>query len=198
MPRDYKHRANPSRKKTRGISAWRWISVVILVGAFAAFLVSLNNPGPQSTVATKSVSVPAAAATKKTPEKKEVQSEVIEKKPGKSEPQFTFYDELTKDQVEIPASEITSIKREEKLGKAPVGVYELQAGSFREMKQATKLKIDLANNGFRSRIETATISNAVWNRVKLGPYSSMNKADSVRRELRSRNIDSVVTIRKAR
>ncbi len=185
MPKDYKHRATSRRKQNTKLPLWRYFSIAVLLGLFVIFLSILRDTKTPVTAKDKSTSV-------------QTENSVVTKPREKKKSRFEFYTLLPKQEVEVPESEIKTRKREEELGKARPGIYELQVGSFRNFAQADKLKAQLAFLGITSKIETAKIGTASWNRVKLGPYSSMSKADAVREKLRTDNIDSVVISKKTK
>ena len=69
----------------------------------------------------------------------------------------------------------------------------MQAGSFRNNKDADRLKAKLALMGVESKIELAKIGDVNWYRVKIGPFLSMSAVETVRQRLRKNFIDAVVT-----
>jgi cell division protein FtsN len=202
MAKDYKHRAQrgkPSRRDSG--STGKWLAAGLLIVLFVAFLGFLRSTAPpdQGRAQTQSVEIPSKTAkTKSLPIKKSEPTKALPakkkqaEKPPPSAPRFDFYTILPKKEVVIPEHEIKTRKREEKLGKAKAHSYSLQAGSFRNLADADKRKAQLALLGIEARIETALVNGKQWNRVKIGPYSSMNQVDKVRSQLRQNHIDVVV------
>ena len=192
MARDYKHRAQRGKQRKReGGSAGKWLAVGLLVALFVGFLVFLRSTAPpeQRPVREQSLEIPRKSpTTKKSPPAAKKQPD----KPQSSTPRFDFYTILPKKEVVIPEHEIKTRKREEKLGNAKPHSYSLQAGSFRNLADADKRKAQLALLGIEARIETALVNGKQWNRVKIGPYSSMSHVDDVRSQLRQNHIDVVV------
>jgi len=191
MARDYKNRADRgNQRKREGGSARKWLAAGLLIVLFAAFLGFLRSTAPPDSrpVRLQSVDIPPKTETKKPPP-------AVKKQPAKprsSTPRFDFYTILSEKEVVIPEHEIKTRKREEKLGNAKVRSYSLQAGSFRNLADADKRKAQLALLGIEARIETALVNGKQWNRVKIGPYSSMSRVDQVRSQLRQNHIDVVV------
>lgn len=176
MSRDYKHRANTRQSNRAPI--WNWLIVGVLIALFVTFLSFLRE---KNTSQTQSIgkSLPSKA-------------EKISNPSGEREkPEFQFYTILEKEQ-EVPDYELKIGKREEHLSRATPGRYELQAGSFRSFKEADKRKAQLALLGVEARIEKTKIGNRVWNRVKIGPFSTMTGVDNIRSRLRENRIDVVV------
>jgi cell division protein FtsN len=187
MTKDYKHRTSrKSNRKSHGVSIVRWLLAATLLGLFIGFLMFLSNPEPPAR--------PSPLTLKKPLPRKQPEPEPVKKtsKPDTEKPRFEFYTILPEQEVEIPETEIKIRKSEEKQGKAKPGSYVLQVGSFRTFKDADRLKAELAMLGIHSKIETAKLDNSTWNRVKIGPYTSMTAVDVVRKRLRLQRIDAIV------
>ena len=195
MAKDYKHRAQNKnsasyRQKSDSLSLWRWMLITALIISFVVFLVYLSSTGSkqdsaqtptQPTVATKAEAVKAEAPQ---PEKKP--------EPGPVLPQFDFYTILPEKEVIVPDHEISTRAREERVGQAKTASYILQAGSFKDFKDADSLRAKLALMGIESKVEKAQVGNAVWNRVKMGPYTQMTSVSTIRTRLRENGIDVIV------
>mgnify|MGYP000636146523 CR=1 FL=1 len=183
MARDYKYRANQSKKKPQQakVSWWKWLLVFLLIAVFILFLMFLGNSAPDDK--NQPISV-----TKKTPSKPKHQN----KKP--QEPRFDFYTILPETEIIVPDYEINTRSREEQLvGKSKATKYLMQAGSFRDFAEADKLRARLALMGIESRVEKAKVGKAIWNRVKMGPYSQSSSVSTIKKRLRSNGIDVIVT-----
>ena len=189
MTRDYKNRtARKPQRRSNGVPIWRWLLAAGLVGLFIGFLSFLRTP---DSPAPPSVKIQKAAPL----EKKEKPAKITVKKiakPAQEKPRFEFYTILPKQEIEIPETEIKIRKSEEKQGKAKPGSYILQVGSFRNFKDADRLKAELAMQGIRSNIEAAKLNEVTWNRVKIGPFKSMTAVDVIRKRLRLQRIDAIV------
>ena len=190
MAKDYKHRAqtkNGSRRHDSGsLSLWRWMLITALIISFVVFLVYLNSNG------SKQVPLPQEVAT--APEQVKTEAPKQEKKPepGPVLPQFDFYTILPEKEVVVPDYEINTRAREERVGQAKAASYILQAGSFRDFKDADALRAKLALMGIESKVEKAKVGSVVWNRVKMGPYTQMASVSTIRNRLRENGIDAVV------
>lgn len=217
---DYKNRIpgyrppRPPRKKDR---TGLWASLAVVVGLAAVAIgwaltrpkdAPPETPAPVATSTTTAVPLPDPNAAAKPDSKKPGKpgdKDAAKPAPGVAapaaadpaakpvEPRFTFYKILPELEAIIPESEIKNLKREESLGKKPPAVqYLLQAGSFTNVQDAEKLKARLSALKIKSRIENVKIENTAWNRVKIGPFTSLADADKVRTYLRSNQLDSVV------
>ncbi len=197
MDKDYKHRAQNKhsasyRQKSDRLSLWRWMLITALIISFVVFLVYLGGKPPQQDAeqaapqptATVPAKVEAAKTEEPKPEKKP--------EPGPVLPQFDFYTILPEKEVIVPDYEINTRTREERVGQAKTASYILQAGSFKDFKDADSLRAKLALMGIESKVEKATVGNVVWNRVKMGPYTQMASVSTIRTRLRENGIDVIV------
>jgi len=193
MAKDYKHRTqnkntssyrqNSGQQKSLGL--WRWMLITALIISFVVFLVYLRSTG------SKQITPQPAIPTQ--PEEAKVEAPKPEKKPeGPVLPQFDFYTILPEKEVIVPDHEINTRAREERVGQAKTASYILQAGSFREFKDADSLRAKLALMGIESKVEKAKVGNVVWNRVKMGPYTQMTSVSTIRGRLRENGIDVIV------
>lgn len=199
MARDYKDRGLYSRRNTgkgrdpgyRSVpreSNARWFIIAALVASFAIFLGYLkfskseNPPQPPVEAAKKAV---APEETKKTAK--------VEKTSERVEPKFDFYTILPEGEVVVPEHEIKTRIREELVGKVKATQYILQAGSFRDAKDAEKLKAELLAMGIVSKLEKAKVGEVIWHRVKLGPYAQLASVETVKNRLRKSNLDVIIT-----
>lgn len=199
MAKDYKHRGQGKHHSysdgPQSISLWKWMLITALTIGFVVFLVYLSSTGSkpvQSLTQTTGVTVPADS------EKSEKTAELTKKQevkvaPGPIIPQFDFYTILPEKEVVLPDSEIGTRAREERIGQAKETSYIMQAGSFKEFKDADNMKAKLALMGIESRVEKAKVGNAAWYRVKMGPFDRMASVSSIRARLRQNGIDVVVT-----
>ncbi len=192
MARDYKHRAQRSRsrrnsKRQPTVAWWKWLLIVVLIGLFAWFLSFLGGSAPES----RKTELPIKPQAKHVQKKPPVRA-AVKKPPQTVEPRFDFYTILPEKEVVVPDYEIKTRKRAERVGKAKDTQYILQAGSFRNYKDADSLKARLALMGIESNIEVAEVGSTVWNRIKIGPFKNMSTVDRIRKRLRQKHIDVVV------
>ena len=112
---------------------------------------------------------------------------------GKGErPKFDFYKILPGS--EEPVSE-KELKDAAKIAKsqpdAARGVYFIQAGSFQNPADADNQKAKVAILGFESSVEPSVLPDKVtWYRVRLGPYTTLDELNQVRRTLAQNGIDA--------
>lgn len=107
---------------------------------------------------------------------------------------YEFFTVLPEIEVVVPNREIEQRAREnpEQPATPAGGSYLIQAGSFRSVEDAEALKARLAMLGLVARIQSVSVNDENWHRVRLGPYDTARAADSARRELRDNGFESIV------
>jgi cell division protein FtsN len=102
---------------------------------------------------------------------------------------FDFYDILPQFEVVIPEVESAPRPDTEPVSVADPGSYVLQAGSFRSHGDADRMQASLALLGIESRIQTVTIDQDVYHRVRIGPTSDLDDLNRIRRQLRDARVE---------
>lgn len=184
MPRDY---AKSGKKKKPGqLPGWAWMLGGLLIGLFVAFLVYLNN-----NVHPKQKDGLQKALKQTINDVREVRKRQEAAPPPPSAGakiiqdarEFTFYETLPNQRVPVHDEEYVDqvpVKPDqEKLDE----IYFLQAASFKQLSQADQLKARLALQGIEAAIQTVTIRNDTWHRVRVGPFTSVRSLDAARRRL---------------
>lgn len=120
---------------------------------------------------------------------------------------FEFYSLLPEMEVVVPESEVAvratpspSIKKDAAKDRKETGKrrtaparYILQAGAFRSLADADRLRASLALAGLEATIQTVSVDgNEKWHRVRLGPYADVESLNSTRTRLRRASIDAMV------
>lgn len=202
MARDYKSRA-ARKKATKHTPVWIWLVIGYLFGGFSVGMIwwsqapkiaqggSWIGAKPTSIQPAVPVSEPEPAAT----------SEV-------EPPHFDFYSLLPELEVVVPDEELEGKTRKPPKDKvtapdaeataqtAPVQVpksgYLIQVSSFRNARDADKLKAQLALLGLHAQVNKASIKGTAWHRVRVGPYNSTQAVQRTRRQLSSNGYNSMV------
>jgi cell division protein FtsN len=117
--------------------------------------------------------------------------------PKGEKPKFDFYKILPGGEEAVSEKELKDAAKAEagKAGKPPAdaarNVYFIQAGSFQNPADADNQKAKIALLGFESAVEpTALPDKGTWYRVRLGPYTSLEDLNRVRRVLSQNGIDA--------
>jgi cell division protein FtsN len=119
-----------------------------------------------------------------------------EKQPSekKKRPRFEFYTMLPEMEVAVPEHELKSASNKTRKQVETEGVtYVLQAGSFRDLAQADRLKAELTLIGMPVEIQTVSIEGGKkWHRVRVGPFTNLQALDETRNELQSNGLKVMV------
>jgi len=192
MPRDYAK--NSKNKERESIPGWAWMFGGLTIGLFVAGLVYLNEHTP------KQKQTLLTSAVKRTI--KDAQKVQVEKKNGNGDqkrPRFDFYTILPELEVAIPEQELRAPKRQSPASKSSSQAaqtndsFTLQAGSFRKLGQADKLKARLALQGVVADIQTVSINDGdTWHRVRIGPSHDLNQLNKTRKRLSDIGVATIV------
>ncbi len=187
-PRDYKHRRKSSRKPKRA-RGWLWFAAGLLVGVagtmFAEFQETFSAGG-----------VVQAVREATSSDRSEASAKAKEHKPEKKSkrPRFEFYTMLPEMEVAVPEHELTGGSSAASRNPENDGVtYVLQAGSFRQLAQADRLKAELALMGMPVTIQTVSIEGgSKWHRVRVGPFTNLQALNEARTELQRNGLKVMV------
>jgi cell division protein FtsN len=105
--------------------------------------------------------------------------------------QYDFFTVLPEIEVVVPQREIEERARES--ADAPAqGPYLIQVGSFRSRDDADGLRAQITLLGLNGEIQTVTVNDATWHRVRVGPFDSAREADAARRRLQDNGHEAMV------
>ncbi len=182
--KDLKGRKSMSRKKS--LPGYVWLLSGLAIGLFIAFLVYLDKQ-PVEKLSFKE------AITQELEKVKTNASSDTKKKANGKEPRFDFYTILPELEVFIPESEIQVSSRQKIKNNAAKGdkQYLLQAGSFRNKDDAERLKATLALLGVQSSVQSVSIKNDAWHRVRVGPFNDGSSLQQTLDTLRKNNIHAM-------
>jgi len=107
-------------------------------------------------------------------------------------PKFDFYKILPGSEEPVTEKELKeAAKAGRNLPELARGVYFIQAGSFQNPADADNQKAKIAILGFESSVEPTTLPDkGTWYRVRLGPYTTLEELNGVRRTLAQNGIDA--------
>ena len=100
-------------------------------------------------------------------------------------PKFDFYKILPGSEEPVTERELTDAGKSAKgQAEATKGIYFIQAGSFQNPADADNQKAKIAILGFESSVEPSVLPDkGTWYRVRLGPYTTLEELNRVRRTL---------------
>jgi cell division protein FtsN len=105
---------------------------------------------------------------------------------------YDFYDMLPKFEVVVPEKD-----KEVKHDIRPIpetrrGTYVLQAGSYKNLADADRVRAQLALQGVDARVQKVTVDSDSWLRVRIGPLTNLDELNRLRQVLRKADIDVLV------
>lgn len=158
--------------------AWSAFGTGMLVGALGTLTIAFLSPAFVSNTDQAPATVnPATAQSSDTPD-------------GAQDPvtRFEFYDLLRQDQMPPPAKQ-NEPQQKDSTGENRV-VYLLQAGSFRNLEDAQRLRANLLLLGLETYIsEYRGERGVLWHQVRVGPFTQAIQAQRATTKLRENGID---------
>ena len=181
-----RRRRQSAGRKNQRTPGWIWLLAGILIGLGLAYYLSAKGyvPQPQADPSESEES----AATGSPSDAEEVAPAAVEQKKSR----YDFFTVLPEMEVVVPEQELGKKSLPQVAQPADSGSYLLQVGSFREKSDAEQMKARLALLGIMARIQTVTVNEATWHRVRVGPVSGIGRADEMRSQLSANGIDSLV------
>ena len=206
MPRDYAN--TPKPKHPHSLPGWIWLLGGLFIGLFIALLFYIATA--TGTSPNNSISDSVNNLIDKFKDTREVRKTEKQAPPPPSEtkdkPKFDFYTILPELEVVIPDHELAD-KQKTRADDKTVATkpdqtgdvrYMIQAGSFRNLEQADRLKARLALHGIEASIQTVKINNNdTWHRVRVGPMQDLNTLNQTRKRLHDNGIATMVVKEKS-
>jgi len=173
-------RRKPVRKagSSRPMPGWLILVVGMLMGlllAVAAYVAGWVPKPPQH-----------SSTDQNRPVNKPVIEDLSQELQSQRKKKYDFYTVLPEMEVVIDKDEIEPASQREPSS------YILQVGSFKSRQDAESLKAQLALLGQQAHIQTLDVNQTRWHRVRLGPFDSARKADSIKRRLQKNGIHALM------
>jgi cell division protein FtsN len=184
--RDYKH-ARPNSFDWQRLR-WREFAVGLGIGLAVAVIVHVYHLGAAKRAALEAAATPRPAAASRVAAASEVPAE------DEAAQSYDFYDMLPKFEVVVPEKDKeVSSEHDDKLG--PVerpGIYVLQAGSYRDVAEADRIRAQLKVQGIQANVQRVSVDEDVWHRVRIGPITDLKELNRLRAKLRAADLDALV------
>jgi cell division protein FtsN len=188
-------------KDTRRVPVWIWLLAGVLIGLIAAAALLLHERGNQ---AIGPQANPAAKAPRESDQGVVPPPPVDAKPTAKTEPKkprYDFYYLLQEKEVAVPDKELAERAKAEAKQSAPAASGErfmLQAGAFRDLREADAVKARIALAGLKARVETGEVNGSPIYRVRVGPYSSARELELAKKQLAENGVPETVAVREKR
>ena len=181
MSRDYKH-----TKRRAGGSGYSGVAGFVLglaIGLGVAFAVYLYDRRAESLAQTRTAAPMTREAARE--EQKPVDAE-------RADAEFDFYEMLPKFEVVVPEQDGSGAPDPTRAPVQRPGAYILQAGSFRNAADAERVRALIAMQGVPSNVQKVSIDKDTWHRVRIGPFTNLERLEETRTRLRQARIDALV------
>jgi cell division protein FtsN len=108
-----------------------------------------------------------------------------------SEGKYDFYQMLPKFEVVVPEKERgTRVAPAAQIDRP--GVYFLQAGSYRDVTTAERIRAQLEKIGIDATVQRVAVDADVWHRVRIGPIRDLGQLNRLRTKLQQSDLDALV------
>ena len=177
----------------KSLPGFVWLLAGLAIGLFFTLLVYLDKQPREEISFTQAVKQELAKVKQERREEKQKEKSEDNTQTAK-EPRFDFYTILPELEVFIPEPEFRKTPAEIPSSNQVVSngkQYLLQAGSFRNNEDADRLKASLALLGVQSSIQSVSIKNDTWHRVRIGPFSDTNVLHETLNTLKQNNIHAM-------
>ncbi len=176
VAKDYKR----SRGRREGFSGWVGLLIGLAVGLAVGLALYYFDPRvPQA-------NGNAGKATAET-EPASAREAAADPQPD----QYDFYDMLPNFEVVVPEKEVV-VQRDAPEAARKEGAYVLQAGSYRKLEDADRVRAQLALQGIESNVQRVAIDADTWHRVRIGPISDPAELNRVRSRLKEAEVDFLI------
>ena len=196
-----RRKSQARRGSDRRVPIWIWLlgGMLIGLGLSAALLIydrggRLPGPRPNPAAQAPRESEPAIAPAPRAAA------------PERQKPRYDFYTLLRERESQVSDKELAEKVRAEAAqpaaatpapAAAPRERYLLQAGAFRDLRDADAVKARIALAGLQARVETANVNGAPVHRVRLGPYASASELEAAKRQLAENGVPDTLAVREA-
>jgi cell division protein FtsN len=171
--RDYKRR----RRRNDAFSAWAGLAIGLLAGLGIGVGLYLLNREAEEPAPPPS---PPPASSR--------ESEA----PAEPETSYDFYEMLPNFEVVVPEKE-RDVSRDAPAAEVrKEGAYVLQVGSYKDFKEADRVRAQLALQGIESKVQRVSVDADTWHRVRVGPITDLKQLNTVRERLREAEMDVLV------
>ena len=167
-----------------------WLFAGILIGLGLAWYLAAKGFTPQP----QQEQPVAGDAAGRQRNEADLTDEISKPVEQRSKPRYDFFTVLPEMEVVVPEQELSQHREPASPAVATDDseTYLLQVGSFKSAAEADQMKAQLALSGFVATVQSVTVNEVTWHRLRIGPVKGLQQADEIRRRLRDNSIDSLV------
>jgi cell division protein FtsN len=181
--RDYKR---TSRRSPLDLNRFRDLGIGLAVGAFLASAVFIYKSDAHKAVEPDS---PRPEPQTRAAAAGDAEGNGASAEGGE---RYDFYDMLPNFEVVVPEKD-RDVKRDVRTARIErPGVYVLQAGSYRNVSDAERVRAQLNLQGIDAKVQRVAVDNDEWHRVRVGPISDLKELNRVRKQLQAADVDGLV------
>ncbi|WP_455204328.1 SPOR domain-containing protein [Kaarinaea lacus] len=189
------------------VPMWMWLFAFIAVSSFVTLLLYLDQYEKGHVSETGGIQIEEIFSrtdvTDKTDDPKSRSETTAQQKQSSEDKNtsFDFYSLLPKMEVLVPENEVKARSKVEPASEdmatksmpaTAAASYFLQAGAFKDLQAADRMKANLAFIGVPSKIESVKLPDSgVWHRVRVGPFNDLRDMNKIRNVMQSNNIQSI-------
>jgi cell division protein FtsN len=190
MARNYnvKRKAGGGHSRTSGFSGWVGLACGLSVGLAIAGLVYIKDHRPDAPAARAGKSDKKKSRSEAPPDADSADTGAAED----SAKSYAFYDMLPKFEVVVPEKEKDIRPDVRAVPETRRGTYVLQAGSYKNLADADRVRAQLALQGIESKVQKVSVDNDTWHRIRIGPISKLDELNRLRTILRKADVDVLV------
>jgi cell division protein FtsN len=189
MSRDYKPSPEKPKAVKKGSPLLTGLMIGFLLGVAASLSVVMfikggTSPFTDQTAPEKALSerIQEQSKTDANNADKANNTETANTENTEDKTRFDFYTILPDSESKVSTDEENKLKNNET---QPVVKkdYFLQIGAFQTAEEADNMKAKLALQGFEAVVQTATIADGVWHRVRVGPLKDLDQINKTKSDL---------------
>jgi cell division protein FtsN len=183
-------RTKRPRGKAKKLPNWGLLALGLAIGVVFTILIQIFVDRVATPGSGLGTLVSRMHKPEKTPAPQKSSSQTKSESP---KPKFDFYTILPEVETILPQAQSTKEKKDAEPTVPEKNVsYVLQAASFAKFEDADRLKAELTLNGLATHIQRVTIEGrGEYHRVRLGPYSNLDKLDAAHQRLRKLGIQAL-------
>jgi cell division protein FtsN len=189
MSRDYKPSPEKPKAVKKGSPLLTGLMIGFLLGVAASLSVVMFIKGGTSPFTDQTA--PEKALSERIQEQSKAEANNTDKANSaeaantentEDKTRFDFYTILPDSESKVSTDEENKLKNNET---QPVVKkdYFLQIGAFQTAEEADNMKAKLALQGFEAVVQTATIADGVWHRVRVGPLKDLDQINKTKSDL---------------